>query len=257
MLGLDDTIAGLGRDGGIVVALVVALLLGLRHATDPDHLTAVSMLILSDRPGGVRRAAALGLAWGAGHAVTMCALGLPLVVIGAELLPEWIQRAAEVCIGVVIAALAVRLLVRWRRGYFHSHPHRHGELVHAHPHLHEETSREPHPRVHAHGHRERLGRTPAGAFGVGLLHGVGGSAGAGILLVGAISRGSAAALALVLFAGATAISMAAASTLTGSALTRPSVRQRMRSAVPALGVASLVFAVWYALGALESVPYVF
>jgi len=257
MFGLDDALAGLGEGGGIVVALVVAVLLGLRHATDPDHLTAVSMLILSDERRGVRRAGRLGLSWGVGHGVTLFALGLPLVALGADSLPQSVHRAAEVAIALVIAVLAVRLLVRWRRGYFHAHPHRHGELVHAHPHLHESTSRAPHPAGHEHTHAERLGRTPAGAFGVGLLHGVGGSAGAGILLVGAISRGSEAALALLLFACATAISMAAASTLVGSALTRPSIRHRLRAAVPVLGVASIVFAAWYALGAVETVPYVF
>ena len=40
MFGLDDQLAELGGGGGLVVALLVALLLGLRHATDPDHLTA-------------------------------------------------------------------------------------------------------------------------------------------------------------------------------------------------------------------------
>jgi high-affinity nickel permease len=44
VFGLDDRIAELGAGGGIAVAFLVALLLGLRHSTDPDHLTAVSTL---------------------------------------------------------------------------------------------------------------------------------------------------------------------------------------------------------------------
>jgi hypothetical protein len=68
MLGLDNAITGLGDTGGILIALVVAVLLGLRHATDPDHLTAVSMLILSDDDGGIRRARGSGSPgeWGTG-----------------------------------------------------------------------------------------------------------------------------------------------------------------------------------------------
>ena len=71
MFGLDEWIAGLGGNG--LMGLAVALLMGLRHATDPDHLTAVSTLILSDQRDGARRAGALGLAWGLGHATTLLA----------------------------------------------------------------------------------------------------------------------------------------------------------------------------------------
>src|SRR3954470_5226715 len=175
MFGLDDRIAELGGGGSVLLALAVALLLGLRHATDPDHLTAVSTLALSDDRHGARRASMLGLAWGLGHATTLALLGLPLVLF-ARSLPEPMQRALEVAVGVVIVALAVRLLVRWRRGYLHVHAHRHGGERHAHPHAHEGRGHGAHDHSH-----EALGRSPLASFGIGLLHGAGGSAGAGIL----------------------------------------------------------------------------
>ena len=75
MFGLDEWIASLGGNGAM--ALAVAVLLGLRHATDPDHLTAVSALVLSDQRDGARRAGALGLAWGLGHATTLLAVRAP------------------------------------------------------------------------------------------------------------------------------------------------------------------------------------
>jgi high-affinity nickel permease len=105
VFGLDDWIAGLG-DGSVAVALLLALLLGLRHATDPDHLTAVSTLMMAD-PFEGRRAARLGLSWGAGHAITLLALGVPAVLFDDEL-PASVQQAAELAIGVLIVALAVR-----------------------------------------------------------------------------------------------------------------------------------------------------
>src|SRR3954447_15953176 len=129
MLGLDDTIAGLSGSGGLLVALAVALLLGLRHATDPDHLTAVSTLVMSE--GHPRSARKLGFAWGCGHALTLFAFGAPVVLLGSKL-PEWLQSGLELAVGVVIVALAVRLLLRWRRGYFHVHEHDHGDLVSGH-----------------------------------------------------------------------------------------------------------------------------
>jgi ABC-type nickel/cobalt efflux system permease component RcnA len=251
MGGLDQAIADLGSGAGLAVCLIVALLLGLRHATDPDHLTAVSTLVASDPTGGVRRARRLGLAWGAGHAVTLVALGLPVVLLGSSL-PEPVQTAAEIAVGVMIVALALRLLIRWRRGYFHVHEHRHGEVVHAHPHAHEGEHADSHP----HDHPEQLGRSPAAAFGIGLVHGVGGSGGATILLVGAVSDGPEAALALVIFAVATAISMALLSTLVGSALVRPLLWRRLGAAAPVMGGSSLAFGLWYGLGAAGVLPYV-
>jgi ABC-type nickel/cobalt efflux system permease component RcnA len=249
MFGLDEWIAKLGGSGAM--ALVVAILLGLRHATDPDHLTAVSTLFLADGRNGPRKASALGIAWGLGHAVTLFAFGLP-VVLFRRYLPEPVQRVAEGAIGLVIVGLAVRLLLRWYRGYFHVHPHAHGSVRHAHPHVHEHARGAPaHPVEHAHDHAERLGRTPLTAFGIGLVHGVGGSAAVGVLLVGAGSGQVQGVLALLMFAAATAASMALVSSAFGYALARGPVRRRLTSLVPAFGAASLLFGVWYSLGALH------
>jgi ABC-type nickel/cobalt efflux system permease component RcnA len=200
----------------------------------------------------------LGLAWGLGHALALLALGPPFVLYGASL-PDGVERAAEIAIGALIAALAVRLLVRWRRGYFHVHPHRHGDVVHAHPHVHEHAraAAHEHAGAHEHPHAEALGRTPAAAFGIGLVHGVGGSAGAGILLVGTIGDRATAALALAVFAAATVAAMTVATLAFGHLLSRRGVAVRLAAAVPVLGVSGMLFGLWYALGSLDAVPYVF
>jgi ABC-type nickel/cobalt efflux system permease component RcnA len=253
MFGVDDRLADLAG-GSWVLALAIALLLGLRHATDPDHLTAVSMLVAGDEPDGARKAGRLGLAWGLGHATTLIAFGLPIVLFGAYL-PEAAQRLAEFAVGVVIIAVALRLLVRWHRGYYHVHRHRHGELEHAHPHVHEAEPEEAHPHVHHHRH-EALGRTPRTAFGIGLVHGFGGSAGVSLLIVSSVagSRGVAALCLLILAAGA-ALSMAVLSSAFGRALVRGSLLRNLAGALPALGVAGVLFGAWYALGAIHAVNY--
>jgi ABC-type nickel/cobalt efflux system permease component RcnA len=254
MFGSDEWLADFAAGQGLVVALVIAVLLGLRHATDPDHLTAVSTLVLTDRRP--RAALTLGLAWGAGHALTILALGVPVVVFGSAL-PNGVRRAAEVAIGLMIVALALRLLVRWRRGYLHVHEHEHDGVRHAHPHVHEHTPEHAHPHVHHHAHHDDLGRTPRAAFGIGLAHGVGGSAGVSILLIGAISSPVEAVLALVLFAVATALSMTLVSTLFGRALATGPAQRRFASLAPGFGSLALLFGGWYALGAVGAVPYVF
>ena len=250
MFGIDEQLVDLGGGGSLVIALLVAFLLGLRHATDPDHLTALSTLVLGDERRAARAAGRLGLAWGAGHAATVVALGLP-VVLFSDALPAWAQRIAEGLIAVVIVALAVRLLVRWRRGYFHAHPHEHGDVRHAHPHVHEHGHDRPHPHVHEHhhAHAEALGRSPAAAFGIGLIHGAGGSAGVGILLVAGISADVEAVAALLLFAAGSAASMALVSAGWGRLLVTGAVERRLVALAPVFGTASLAFGAWYGLGA--------
>jgi ABC-type nickel/cobalt efflux system permease component RcnA len=236
------------------MGVVVAVLLGLRHATDPDHLTAVSTLVLSEERGGARQAGILGFSWGLGHGTTIFAFGLPIVLFRAHL-PDGIQRAAEAVIGLVIVALAVRLLIRWRRGYFHAHSHAHGQLHHAHPHVHEGGSAggpASHMRhAHAHPHAEGMGRSPLAAYGIGLVHGIGGSAMVGLLVVGAAANRTLGVVALVGFAAATAVSMAIVSSAFGYALARGPIARVVGPLMPVVGVASLVFGVWYATGAVR------
>ncbi len=238
MFGLDQAMAGLAG-GGPAVVLAVAVLLGLRHATDPDHLVAVSTLVASEEERPARTATILGLGWGVGHATTLVAFGLPIVLFDG-FLPGWAERAAELLVGVVIVLLAVRLLVRWRRGGFHAHAHAHGGTVHRHLHAHG-SSRE-------HEHTHTLLRSPAQAYCIGCIHGVGGSAAVGVLLLASIQSRPEAVGALVLFALATAVSMSALSSGIGYALAAPAVIRRFERLAPVLAAASLGFGVWYAAG---------
>jgi ABC-type nickel/cobalt efflux system permease component RcnA len=257
MFGLDDKIAALSTGEVFLIVIAVAVLLGLRHATDPDHLTAVSTLVASQDDHGPKRAGALGFSWGLGHATTLFVFGLPIVLFN-RYLPDRVQQGAEVAIGFLIIGLAVRLLVRWRRGYFHSHSHPHPEDEHRHVHMHERP-RDAHvsERDHEHRHAAGLGRSPLQAYGIGLLHGMGGSAGVGVLLLASIPDHVEGVAALVVFAFFTAVSMAIASSSFGYALSRGPVLRRFVAVAPVLGVVSLAFGVWYALGALNTVPYYF
>src|SRR3954470_20074617 len=117
MFGLDDKIAALGTGEAFVLVAFIAVLLGLRHATDPDHLTAVTTLIAGDSHHDHRKARSLGLVWGLGHATTLFAFGLP-IVLAKSYLPEPVQQGAEALVGVLIIGLAVRLLIRWHDGAF-------------------------------------------------------------------------------------------------------------------------------------------
>ena len=244
MFGLDNWVAGFSDGTTLFVVALVALVLGLRHATDPDHLAAVTTLIAGTEERAARAAARLGLAWGAGHATSLFAFGVPIVLFKTYL-PERVEQGAETAVGLLIAALAVWLLVRWRRGLFHVHVHAH-ERVHAHGHTHD-GSRHP--------HRSTPARRPAQAFAIGLVHGMGGSAGVGVLLLASIHDHLLAVGALAIFAVCTALSMAALSTGFGRALASAPLRASFDRLAPALALISLAFGAWYTLGALDLAPY--
>jgi cytochrome c biogenesis protein CcdA len=148
--------------------------------------------------------------------------------------------------------LAVRLLVRWHRGVFHAHAHSHesGE-THRHLHSHADGS------VHEHAHHAQGLRTPLSAYGVGLVHGVGGSGGITLLLLSTIKEPSEAVVALLVFAAGTAVSMALLSTAFGLAIATGPVRRNFERVAPVLGVLAAAFGIWYAAGALGIVAYPF
>src|SRR3954470_7458605 len=100
MFGLDRSLANLSDGTTILVVVAVAILLGLRHASDPDHLAAVTTLIASGRERAGLAAARLGLAWGLGHATALFVLGVPIVLYDSYL-PEAVQQAAETVVGGV------------------------------------------------------------------------------------------------------------------------------------------------------------
>jgi ABC-type nickel/cobalt efflux system permease component RcnA len=233
------------------VVLMVSLLLGLRHASDPDHLAAVTTLIASEEQERIRKATSMGLLWGFGHGTTLIVVGLPLVLLG-QYLPERVGQAAEVAIGLIIVVLAGRLLVRWRRGVFHAHAHSHesGE-THRHLHSHADGS------VHEHAHSAYGLRTPLSAYGVGLVHGVGGSGGITLLLLSTIEEPSEAVVALLVFAAGTAVSMALLSSAFGLAIATGPLARNFERVAPMLGVLAAAFGIWYAAGALGIVAYPF
>jgi hypothetical protein len=244
MFGLDDSIASLSDGTSVWLVVLAATLLGLRHATDPDHLAAVTTLVAGGRDRAARAAGALGLYWGIGHAVTLFAFGLPILLL-EQYLPERLQQGAETVIAFVIVYLAVRLLARWRAGAFHVHSHTHEGEAHTHLHSHER------PAPHAHP------RGPLGAFSIGLVHGMGGSAGVGVLIIAAVESTTLALLSLALLAAFTAVSMCIVSTAFGATLVSRPLRASYNGIAPALATVSLAFGIWYGTAAWGFAPYPF
>ena len=236
---LDSWLTGPLDGAPLLIALVLAFVLGLRHASDPDHLVAVTSLVAADG-GGPREAARLGTWWGLGHAGTLLLLGVPLIALKAEL-PAGLESTAERAVGVVILALAVRVLLKWARGDYHAGRHGHaevGERHRRHRHL---------RRGAAPTHPHRSVRTQGQALAIGALHGLAGTGAVVVLLLAALPTQLEAGLALAVFAPMSIISMAACTTAFSWLLTRRIVDPVYRRVlIPALGAFGVLFGLSYA-----------
>jgi ABC-type nickel/cobalt efflux system permease component RcnA len=233
---LDSLLTGLFDGAPLLVALGIAFLLGLRHASDPDHLVAVTSLVAAE-DGDTRKAARLGAWWGIGHAGALVALGIPLIAFKAQL-PGWLESGAEKAIGAVILVLAARVIYKWARGDYratsHTHDDGHGRRRHL-------------RRGGEHGHQHVKVRSPAQALSIGLLHGLAGTGAIVLLLIAALPSRLEAAAALAVFAPMSIASMAACTAAFAWVLTRPLIEPLYRTVlIPALGSFGMVFGLWYA-----------
>jgi ABC-type nickel/cobalt efflux system permease component RcnA len=236
---LDAFLSGLFDGAPLLVALGIALLLGVRHASDPDHLVAVTSLVAAE-DGDPRGAAHLGAWWGVGHAAALIALGVPLIVFKTAL-PGWLETGSEKAIGVVILGLAGRVVVKWLRGDYralaHAHgssePDRHGYRRHL-------------RRAEGPDHRHVHVRSRGQAASIGLIHGLAGTGAVAVLLIAALPSRLEAALALVVFAPMSIASMAACTAIFAWVLTRPIIEPLYRGVlIPGLGLFGVAFGLWY------------
>lgn len=95
----------------VITALGLGLLIGAKHAFEPDHLAAVGTMLPD--ASSARRAAARGAWWGLGHGGAIAAIGLPLVLLDLRV-PEHLEALAEVVVAVMLVWLGARAW--WRSG---------------------------------------------------------------------------------------------------------------------------------------------
>ena len=156
-----------------IAILGFGFLLGLKHATEADHLAAVSTIV-SERKG-LWSSALVGGFWGLGHTISLFVAGIFVLLLDFRI-GEAAERWLEFAVGVMLTLLGLNVLRKViNGGIVHFHTHEHGSHLHAHPHVHEhEAAAE--PGTH---HANRFG---ARAVMIGMVHGLAGS-GALMLLV--------------------------------------------------------------------------
>ena len=190
--------------------VVLGFLLGMLHATDADHVIAVSAIVSRQRSVG--GAARIGLLWGVGHTVTVFGVGAAIILFNL-VIPLRLELAMEFCVALMLVLLGVITLLRVRRHVretlasalanglsehshrepvagAHLHPHAHGDYVHAHAHAHANVQGAAH-----HGHADTplswLDKRWGGLslyqamrpLAIGIVHGLAGSAAVALLVL--------------------------------------------------------------------------
>ncbi|MGA7515333.1 MAG: high-affinity nickel-transport family protein [Candidatus Sulfotelmatobacter sp.] len=182
---------------GFLSILAVGFFLGMRHATDPDHVIAVTTIVSNQR--NRMRAAMIGAFWGLGHTVTIFVVGAGIILFNL-VIPVRIGLSMELSVAVMLIILGLANVAGFLRSMpvgpvdahngaeVHSHAHSHGDYIHSHPHAHQ-------PESHPH----TADQTPLAwldrAFGrigvyqylrpfvVGVVHGLAGSAAVALLVL--------------------------------------------------------------------------
>jgi hypothetical protein len=186
--------------GGWAV-LAIGFFLGMRHATDPDHVIAVSTIVSHER--SIARAGLIGMLWGIGHTVTIVAVGAAMILFGVAI-PARLGLTMELSVGLMLILLGVLNLsgaIKWVSEKFApAHPPHVGEHVHIHGH-----GTHVHFHRHTHGRGEehhgaallpprwlRVSFSSLGLYQslrpllIGIVHGLAGSAAVALLVLGTI-----------------------------------------------------------------------
>jgi hypothetical protein len=253
----------------IVSFLSLGFFLGMRHATDADHVVAIATIVSRER--SMVNSVLIGAAWGVGHTITIMAVGAAIIVFGVVIPPQ-LGLSMEFAVGLMLVLLGVLTLtgmgraVRAAAGHagapsanaldLHDHLHAHGDYVHRHAHGH---------GPDAHGHAEertplaRLDRSRFGRlalyqwlrpFVVGLVHGLAGSAAVALMVLSIIRDPAAAIGYLLLFGlgtigGMMLITLVLSAPFAFTAVNLPKFNWRLRVAS---GLVSFVFGVFLIYG---------
>jgi hypothetical protein len=254
--------------------LFLGFFLGMRHATDADHVVAIATIVSRER--SVAGSVLIGAAWGVGHTVTVMAVGAAIIVFGV-VIPPRLGLSMEFAVGIMLVLLGGLTLTGMGRSVgaahahagapgghaldLHDHLHAHGDYVHRHPHGH---------GPGAHGHAEehtplaRLDHSGLGRiayykwlrpFAVGLVHGLVGSAAVALMVLSIIREPVAALGYLLLFGLGTVVGMMLITLILSvpfafTAVNLPKFNWRLRVAS---GLVSFVFGVVliYSIGFAE------
>ena len=229
----------------VMAILGLGLVFGLKHATEVDHVVAISTIV--SRHKNVFRSAFVGALWGAGHTLSLMAIAI-LVLWFRIAIPERISGWLEFGVALMIIALGASALWRAMRNNNHVHLHRHSHdgLSHTHVHFHEQGTKHNSDSSSQHSHRvSRIGWKPVM---VGMMHGLAGSGALTLLVLTQISSVWVGLLYVLTFGFGSIAGMLLMSGLIGLpfALTSSKLTHAHQGLQTVAAILSICFGIWYA-----------
>lgn len=235
----------------VMAVLSIGLVFGLKHATEVDHVVAVSTIV--SRHKNIFHSALVGALWGAGHTASLlviAAIVLMLRVAIPETVSSWLEFGVAVMI-ILLGISALRQALR-KNPEVHVHQHSHDGLSHTHVHFHEhQTSHEPAVQSQ-HSHAvSRLGWKPV--F-IGMMHGLAGSGALTLLVLTQINSSLTGFLYVATFGVGSIAGMLLMSGLIGLpfALTSRKLTHAHQGLQTVAAVFSICFGLWYAYKAVPA-----
>ena len=228
-----------------LTVLSIGLVFGLKHATEVDHVVAVSTIVSQHK--NVFRSALVGALWGIGHTASLLLIGIIVLTLRVAI-PERVSSWLEFGVALMIIALGLSALWRALRhsSQVHVHQHSHDGLSHVHVHFHEnETKHEPTSRT-SHSHAlTRIGWRP---LLIGTMHGLAGSGALTLLVLTQITSPWIGLLYLAIFGFGSIVGMLLMSGLIGLpfALTSRNLDYVHHRLQTVAAVLSIAFGFWYA-----------
>jgi len=230
-------------------------LLGLKHATEADHLVAVSTIVSEHR--SLWRSAAVGALWGLGHTASLFVAGAAIIALRVRV-PERVATALELLVALMIVLLGTRILYLVLRGRrdVHVHAHTHGERTHTHLHFHGRRDAHAPAEAGAVSHAWHRGLWGWRPVAVGAVHGLAGSAALTLFVLTEVLRGGSRLLGfayLLIFGVGSIGGMLLMSTLVGLPFVLTAQRFRSIDTPVRLlaGTASVLFGLYYAFETMK------
>lgn len=189
---------------GLIAALALGLVLGLKHSLDPDHVVAVSTIVSEYR--NPLRSFWVGVSWGLGHTTTLLLIGVVIIALRLTI-PDRLALLFEFFVGIMLVGLGAQVVYSFMNKKVHQHAHGHPEESHQHYHSHAPdqdvaTAVMHHPAVN-------IGKPffRKKSYLVGTVHGVAGSAALTLLILASIDSAFAGMVYILLFGLGSVLSM--------------------------------------------------
>ena len=163
---------------GLIAALALGIILGLRHALDPDHVVAVSTIVSEYR--NPLRSFWVGISWGLGHTTTLFVIGIVIIALRLTI-PDRLALFLEFAVGIMLVGLGAQVIYNFQKKKVHQHAHGHEEDAHTHFHSHVENPAHSPEHHGARGVGKPFFRKKS--YFIGTVHGLAGSAALTLLVL--------------------------------------------------------------------------